>query len=122
MTEKTVGKFKITAAKYHRIWNFSQCIGAIDGKHVRIICPAHADTKYFNCKSYCNILLPEQADATYEFTIIDVGGYDKQSDGDAFRSSRLFQMMRNEKLNIPPDECLPCANISVPYVFVANDE
>lgn len=122
MPQPTVEKFKKTAAKYHNIWNFSQCLGAIDGKHVRIICPAHADTKYFNCKSYYSILLPEEADATYEFTTIDVGGYDMQSDGDTFRSSRVFQVMRNKNLSLPPDECLPCANISVPYVFVADEE
>jgi hypothetical protein len=122
MPQPTVEKFKKTAAKYHSIWNFPQCLGAIDGKHVRIICPAHAETKYFNCKSYYSILLPEEADATCEFTIIDVGGYDMQSDRDTFRSSRVFQVMRNKNLNIPPDESLPCANISVPYVFVADDE
>jgi hypothetical protein len=94
----------------------------MDGKCVRIICPAHADTKYFNCKSYCNIPLPEQAEATYEFTIIDVGVYGMQSVGGTFRISRVFQMMKNGNLNIPPDECLPCANISGPYVFVADEE
>jgi len=31
-------------------------------------------------------------------------------------------MMRNKNLNTPPDECLPCANISVSYVFVADKE
>jgi hypothetical protein len=115
----TAEKFNETAAKYHSIWNFPQCI---EGKHDRIICPAHADTKYFNCKSYYSILLPEEADATYEFTIFNVGGYDMHSDGDTFRSSRVFQMLRNKNLNIPPDECLPFANISEPYVFVADEE
>ena len=107
---------------YHSIWNFPQCLGAIDGIRVRIMCPAHADTKYFNCRSYYSILLPEEADAAYEFTIIDVGVYGMQSDGDTVRSSRVFQMMRNKNLSIPPDECLPCAIISVPYMFVADEE
>ena len=58
MPQPTVEKFKKTAAKYvyYSILNFPQCLGAIDGKYVRIICPAHADTKYFNCKSYYSIL------------------------------------------------------------------
>jgi hypothetical protein len=122
MPQPTVEKFKKIAEKYHSIWNFPQCLGAIDGKYVRIICPAHADTKFFNCKSDYSILLPEQADATCEFTIIVVGVYGMQSDGGTFRSSRVFQMMKSRNLNIPPDECLPCANISVPYVCVADEE
>ena len=121
MPQPTVVQFKKTAAKYHSNWNFPQCLGAIDGNHVCIICLAHAGTKYFNYKSYYSILLLEEADATYEFTIIDVGDYEMHSDGDTFRSSRVFQMVRNKNLNIPPDECLPYATISVPYVFVADE-
>jgi hypothetical protein len=60
-------------------------------------------------------------DATYEFMINDVGVYGMQSVGGTFLTSRVFQMLKNGNLNIPPDECLPCANISMPYVFVADE-
>lgn len=33
----------------------------------------------------------------------------------------VFQMVRNKNLSIPPDECSPCTNISVPYVFVGDE-
>jgi len=51
MSQPTVETFKKTAAKYHSIWKFSQCLGAVDGKHARIICPAHTDTKYTSIAS-----------------------------------------------------------------------
>jgi hypothetical protein len=51
-----------------------QCLEAIDGKHVHIICPEHSDTMYFNHKSFCSIVLQGVADATHKFT---VGGYSK---------------------------------------------
>jgi len=44
MPQPTVEKVEKIAGKYHSIWNFPQCLGAIDGKYVRIICPSHADT------------------------------------------------------------------------------
>jgi len=61
----------------------------------------HTRTQYFNCKSYCNILLPEQADAAFEFTTIDVGVYGMQSVGGTFRNSRVFQMIKNGELQHP---------------------
>jgi hypothetical protein len=48
MPPPTAEKFKKIAEEYQSIWNFPQCLGAIDRKHVRIICPAHSGTKYFN--------------------------------------------------------------------------
>jgi hypothetical protein len=121
MPQPTADKFKKIAEEYQSIWNFPQCLGAIDGKHVRIICPAHSGTMYFNYKSYYSVVLQRVADTSYKFTIIDVGGYGKQSDGGTFRSSRMFEMMRNRSLDIPPDDCLPSTGIGVPYVFIGDE-
>jgi hypothetical protein len=121
MPPPTAEKFKKIAEEYHSIWNFPQCLGAIDGKHVRIICPAHSGTMYFNYKSYYSIVLQGVADATYKCTIIDVGGYGKQSDGGTFSPSVMFEMMKNKSLNIPLDGCLPSTIISVPYVFIGDE-
>jgi hypothetical protein len=121
MPPPTAEKFKKIAQEYQSIWNFPQCLGAIDGKHVRIICPAHSGTISFNYKSHYSVVLQGVADASYKFTIIDVGGYGKQSDGGAFRSSCVFEIMRNRSLDIPPDDCLPSTDISVPCVFIGDE-
>jgi hypothetical protein len=121
MPPPTIKKLKKTAQEYHSIWNFPQCLGATDGKHVRIICPAHSGTMYLNYKSYYSTVLQGVADATYKFTIIDVGGYGKKSDGATFSSSVMFEIMKNKGLNIPPDGCLPSTNSSVPYVFIGDE-
>jgi hypothetical protein len=89
-------------------------------KYVRVICPAHSGTMYFNYKPYYSIVLQGVADASYKLTIID-GGYDKQSDGGKLRSSRMFEMMRNRILDIPPEDCFPSIDISVPSVFIGDE-
>ena len=120
MPPPTAETFKKIAEEYQSIWNFPQCLGAIDGQHVRIICPAHSGTMYFSYKSYYWIVLQGVADASYKFTIVDVG-YGKQSDGGTLHPSRMFERMRNRSLNILPDDCLPSTDISVPYVFIGDE-
>jgi hypothetical protein len=72
------------AAEYYREKKFPKCIGAIDGKHVRIRKPFHGGTLYYNYKHYNSIILLVIVDMKYDFLMIDVGSYDKNNDGGAF--------------------------------------
>jgi hypothetical protein len=85
MPPLTVEKFEKIAEECDSIGNFPQCLGAIDGKHLRIICPAHSGTMYFSYRSYFSNVIQWVADAICKVTIIDGGGYSKQSDGGTFR-------------------------------------
>lgn len=113
--------FRKIADDYYNIWNFPNCIGSIDGKHIRIKCPTHSGTMFYNYKNYFSIVLQGLVDAHYRFINIDVGGYGKQSDGGTFRSSALFLYMSDGRLKIPKESALPGSDITVPFVFVGDE-
>jgi hypothetical protein len=81
--------------------NFPNCIGAIDGKHVRIIRPHESGSLYFNYKKYFSINLLAVCNANYEFIYVDVGCYGKSSDSTIFANSDLKKKMDEGVLNIP---------------------
>lgn len=62
-------KFEDTAKKFWKIWNFPNCVGPIDGKHVRIKCPSHSGSIYYNYKTIFSLVLLAVVDADYKFSI-----------------------------------------------------
>lgn len=111
--------FKNCEAFYDK-WNFPNCIGCIDGKHIRIKCPKKSGTMFYNYKQYFSIVLQGVADANYKFVCIDVGGYGKQSDGGTFASSTLWQQLENGFL-LPEDKKLPNSEVELPCVLLGDD-
>ena len=61
------------------------------------------------------------ANARYQFTAIDVGGYGRQGDGGTFAAWALSKKLVNGTLNIPePKEIVPGGE-KMPHVFVADE-
>ena len=102
-------------------WNFDNCIGALDGKHVVIRPPPSSDSYYFNYKHTFSIVLLALVDADYKFTYVDIGTNGRISDGGVFRNSALAQALEHDDLNIPDPAPLPKRTMKVPYVIVADD-
>ncbi|XP_064637499.1 putative nuclease HARBI1 [Lineus longissimus] len=109
------------ASEFFERWNFPQCIGAIDGKHITMQAPAASGSFYFNYKGFHSIVLMALVDAKYRFTFVDVGCNGRVADGGIFGRCSLSSGLENKTLCLPSPRVLPGRNMKVPFVFVADD-
>lgn len=101
--------------------NFPNCLGAIDGKHVRIIKPPKSGSLYYNYKKFFSIVLLAICDSNYKFIFIDVGSYGKASDSQIFKDSDFFKKLQDNSLNIPSSTPITENGLPLPYVFVGDE-
>ncbi|XP_024890653.1 protein ANTAGONIST OF LIKE HETEROCHROMATIN PROTEIN 1-like [Temnothorax curvispinosus] len=61
-------------------WQFPNCVGAIDGKHISIQCPPKTGSQFYSSyKKRFSINLMAACDAKYRFTWVDIGDYGEYS-------------------------------------------
>lgn len=121
MPVPTEEMWKKIANDFHQLWNFPNCIGALDGKHVMIQAPPNSGSLYFNYKKTFSVVLLALVDAHYNFIAVDIGAYGKNSDGGIFANSNLGKAIMNGSLNVPANSTLPNTNIEVPNVIVGDE-
>ncbi|CAB4011556.1 Hypothetical predicted protein [Paramuricea clavata] len=118
---RTAIEWKAISKDFKEKWNFPNCIGAIDGKHVVVQAPPRSGSDLFNYKKTFSIVLMAVCDADYQFTLVDVGDAGRQSDGGVYSNSKLGFAIDNQLLGFPSSEKLPSSEIKVPSVFVPDD-
>lgn len=106
---------------FRRLWNYPNCIGAIDGKHVNIRAPWNSGSLYYNYKKFFSTVLLAITDAKYKFIVVDIGPFGRNNDSGILSSSKFGQLLQNNMLDIPPSKCLPGTTIPVPHVFVGDE-
>ena len=92
---------------FYKQWNFPNCVGAVDGKHIVIQTPHNSGSQFYNYKGTFSLVLMAWVDADYRFVFVDIGDYGSQSDGAVFKNSHLGQQFINGQLDIPGPKALP---------------
>ncbi|KAL8569159.1 hypothetical protein ACOMHN_020286 [Nucella lapillus] len=118
----TADEWQGLADEFEQRWQFPNCIGAIDGKHIQICSPG-GGSDYFNYQSYNSIILLALVDAKYCITWFSVGCNGRAGDAAVFSQSSLAECMEDKenRLGIPAPKPLPGRVDPVPYVIVGDD-
>ena len=120
-TPRTPEDWKEIAEGFSAKWNFHHTLGALDGKHVRIKCPKHAGSKYFNYKKYHSLVLMAMVDSKYRFIWVDVGAHGSMSDSQIFNDTFLCKAIHRGNMGFPPPEPLPHDTKDMPYFIVGDN-
>ena len=110
-------------------WQLPNCVGAGDGKHIRIKCPRNSGSRYFNYKGYFSIVLMAFVGPRYEFLFVDAGCQGSASDGGVFRSTKLWKALKENSVYLPPAKPLPSRDqfyeddedLNIEHYFVCDD-
>ena len=69
----TKEEWKHYAKRTAERWQFPNCIGAADGKHIAIKHPKDSGSEYYNYKGFFSIVLLAVVDYDSRFLYVDVG-------------------------------------------------
>lgn len=117
----TTQEWKQIAQDFYDQWNYPNCLGSIDGKHVAIKKPDNSGSLYFNYKKFFSIVMMAVANANYEFMMVDVGVNGRVSDGGVISYTKFGQALAGNTLGIPKPAQLPNSQKILPFVFLGDD-
>lgn len=122
LARPTEQEWRNIASKFSTRWNFPNCIGAIDGKHILLFAPPHSGSLYFNYKKTFSVVLLAVVDAEYRFRLVHIGEYGRSSDGGVFAGSAIGKALDAKKLEVPDDQQLPGAEHlgKMPFTIVGD--
>ncbi|XP_025264292.1 protein ALP1-like [Camponotus floridanus] len=121
MIDPTEENWSMIAGDFETTCQFTNCIGAIDGKHVVIQAPPRSGSCYYNYKGNHSINLLAISDVKNRFTIVDIGAEGRHSDGGVFDSSGLPHLLETNALHIPPPRRLNNMDFDFPYVLLGDE-
>lgn len=122
MREPTKVEWEEISKQFTKYTNFPNCIGAIDGKHIRIIKPNDSGSLFYNYKNYFSTVLLAVCDANYCFISVDIGAYGKSNDSSIFRDSVLYKKLVEKTLDIPDPKPISHTDTTpLPHVIVGDE-
>lgn len=105
--------------------NFPHCLGAVDGKHIRVRNPSNSGSMYYNYKNFFSIILLAVVDSDYRFIYASVGSYGKDCDSSIFKETVFWKKITDGTLDIPkPSPLNTCSELhlpALPYVLIGDE-
>ena len=120
-TPSSASEWEQISKEFEKRWNFPNCVGALDGKHIRIKQPAHSSSAFYNYKGFFSIILMALVDSQYRFIYIDVGANGRNNDASVFNSCSLSTLLRMESDKLLQAKPLPGRQKVIPKCVVADE-
>lgn len=98
--ELTTEKWETISTDFEKTANFPHCLGAVDGKHIRLIRPLKSGSMYFNYEGYFSVLLMAVADSQYRFINVNIGSFGKDCYSSIFKRGSLWKAIEIKSLEL----------------------
>lgn len=110
------------ADQFQETCQFPNCVGAVDGKHIRIVKPSGSASEFFNYKKYFSIILMAISDAKYRFVAVDIGAYGRTNDSMVFKQSSMGRLLYSKEFGLPAPRPLPGTDgPPMPFVVLGDE-
>lgn len=119
----TVDEWKQVADRFRTLWNYPNCVGAIDVKLIKLESPQNSGSAFYCYKNFHAITLQAVVDADAKFLFVDVGNYGRNCDSATFMDSNFGKLFRRKELDLPK----PCkfhestCEDKMPFIFVGDE-
>lgn len=110
----TEDEWKQIASDFGEAYQFWNCLGALDGKHVTI-------KKLAQSGIHCTLTTKALVNYKKEFIMVDVGTNGRISDGGMLLYTKFWEMYEKGHLNLPAPLVLPNTTKEFLYVFISDE-
>jgi len=114
-------RFLDIAVKFRERWNFPNVIGCINGRHIRIKCRTKAGSLLYNYKQFFFPQYYKVSQILSGLIFIDIGAYDKQSDGGTFSASTLYHFLEDFESALPKPASFEGSGTEMPFVILGDE-
>ena len=118
---KTPEQWKQVSERLSALWNFQNCLGAINGKHIAIRKPKQSGTYFYNYKVFFSIVLMAVADADYKSLFVDMWANGSCADSGVFKLTNIYKAVMSGDAGFPDADNLPHDDSPVPYAFIGDE-
>ncbi|XP_034042938.1 protein ALP1-like [Thalassophryne amazonica] len=117
----TPAEWLAIAEGFFKKWQFPNCCGALDGKHIACKCPPGTGSMYHNYKGFFSMVLFALVDSDYKFIWADIGGKGSASDAQYYIELELKTCLEDGTIGFPDPQPLPHDTEDVSFFWVGDD-